>query len=317
MMNSGWRRVAFGLAVSALLTTPLLARAPIGKLVSFEGFVEVSSDGVNWRVADRARNLFPGYLVRTGKDSRAQIVETLGKEEHTREVGPFSTVEVTRDGARLLPGSLSEARGQTGIFGFLSALERKFSRDQRYTTVRRNLVDVTRVKTPRDVVLSADYPELVWQNAGAAFRYRLLVDGQAIDVPAAAAEQDFVSVSVPTQTGGSHAFLIEVMAADGSRAFADNAEGTLTWLPPEQSSTLVAQHRAMLEDRTKDDLQIVEFLLENGLLVQAMLHARAYSRDNPDDAYMSQQLAKTYTLLELEAMQKREADRFQTIAIAE
>jgi hypothetical protein len=313
MVRSSWQRLCAGLCVCLLVAGPAAARKPVGKLVTFEGYVEVSSDGVTWRVADRARNLFPGYLVRTGKDARAQIVETLGADERARDVGAFTTVEVTRDGVRLVPGTLSEPASSGGLFGFLSALERKFSRDQRYTTVRRNLVDATKVQTARDVVLAADYPELAWQNAGAAYRYRLVIGGRAIDVPAAAADQDFVSFTVPVQAAGSHPYRIEVLSADGSRVFADDNEGTLTWLAAEQAGPLVAQHRALLADRGRDDLDIVEFLMENGLVVQAMLHARAYVADNPDDVYMSQQLAKAYALLELDALQKREADRFQVI----
>lgn len=289
------------------------ARAPVAKVTTFTGTVEVSTDGQRWRPLKRAKLLFNGYRVRTGANGTASVA---GRGDDAFDLGPRTVVAVESRALRVVSGQATRPQRETGLTAFFSDLQRRFVSRQRYTTVRRGVDDAWQVLTPDHVTASADYPTLVWQNGGASVRYRLHVGSQAFDVPAAPAGVPYVTYQLRDVAPGTHTLLVEVLDADGTVKFADPNGGELVWLDAEASRQVKAQHAAMLADASNTDEEIAEFLSSKGLLVAAMTHCHDYLVDSPEDEAMTLAYLKALKELRLDALHAKTVANLAQVASA-
>lgn len=309
------KRVLSGVAaaVIALLADNALARAPVAKLTEYTGAVEVSVDGKQWRPVTRAKLLFAGTEVRTGKDGHATLIASANNS--ALELQGNTVVAVRDKDLHVVSGEAAAPRAQSGLFSFFADIQRRWESRQRYTTVRRGVENPWQVETANAVSASADYPDVVWQNGGNEFTYRLTVDGKVFSVPAAAADAPFVRYALTGISPGAHQYRIEVLDQTGAVKYTDKDGGKLTWLTAQKSQTVHKQHVAMLADKSKDDDEIAEFLAGNGLLVPAMEHYRAVTAANPAEIDVLPALLKLYAGLRLDTLRQQEATTYTRLAV--
>ena len=309
------KRVLGGVAaaVIALLADNALARAPVAKLTEYTGAVEVSVDGKQWRPVTRAKLLFAGAEVRTGKDGHATLIASANNAALELQA---DTVVVVRDkDLQVVSGEAAAPRSRSGLFSFFADVQRRWESRQRYTTVRRGVENPWQVETANAISVSANYPDLVWQNGGSDVTYRLTVDGKVFAVPGVAADAPFVRFGLTDLAPGAHQYRIEVLDQTGVVKYTDKDGGKLTWLTAQKSQAVHTQHAAMLADKTKDDDEIAEFLAGNGLLVPAMEHYRAVTLANPAEIDVLPAVLKLYAGLRLDTLRQQEAATYTRLAV--
>lgn len=300
--------LALGWVGSAVAATP-----PVAKLVDVQGQVEYSRNGSDWRPVRQTKYLFAGYQIRTGKDGSGDLVNQNTGE--VQSLGSNSHVEVSADAVRLIAGNLSEPQAQSeGIFSILEGLANKFAKAQRYTTVRRNVsmegddaACDAKVRTPEQVTLSPDHPDLVWRNACPEFSYRLVIDAKEIPV-SAQSTAEMIRVPVAGLDAGKHTYRVEVLDADGV-VFKPKRDSELTWLSPTEDEELKAQIA-----KTGDDVFLKTDILESrNMHVAAMDAYRDYFNENPDDNEMRPLLIKIYGELNLVNLREQEARLYKSL----
>ena len=160
-----------GLGGEALAKSP-----PVAMLTQVKGDVQYSKNGKKWKKVRRNKYLFSGYQIKTGADGSGKLVNE--GTQMARKVGSGSVIKITDTGAEMVSGSLSEPEAAGSSLS--ASLSKRFAKAQRYTTVRRSVNKHKKVKlsTVKSISLSSKYPELVWEDMGSGFSYRLIIDGQ-------------------------------------------------------------------------------------------------------------------------------------------
>lgn len=304
-----WQRQVKGAMVALLLmafaTAASAASTPVAKLDGIQGTVEYSSVADKWKRATRPKYLFPGYMVRTGADGSARILNQGSGQ--SQQIAANTEVRVTEGGVEIVRGQLAAAEESTG--GFWQALVNKFSRAQRYTTVRRDVIEPCRVDTVANVTVSSQYPELVWMNAGPDCSYRLKVNNQVTEIPVSSTGE-MIRFRLPEMAAGEHAFTVEVV--QGSEVvYSQSKPSALRWLTAEETAKLAAEEQALRANSGFDEIQLAAFFEDKGLLVPAMDAYRAFMTNNPDENEMRPLLIKAYADLKLTDLRTKEATAYQ------
>ena len=286
-----------GMNVSVVAKEP-----PVAKLVQVVGSVQYSRNGTDWRKVRRTKYLFAGYHIKTGDDSSGKLINQ--NTGMVQTLGSNSQIEVGADKIRLVAGSLSEPKEQSG--SIFQGLSNKFAKAQRYTTVRRSVNKEEdscnpKVRTIRNVTLSSEHPDLVWRNACPEYSYRLVIDERPIDVPAQSTAE-MIRFKVVDVAPGDHAYRVEVLDIDG-----------VVYIPKKGSAfnVMSKSEEKKLKARTKkvvDDVFVLtDILEESGMFVAAMDAYREHFQENPDDNDMRPLLIKSYNDLKLSNLKESEA----------
>lgn len=287
-----------GHASAAPAASAPAAAAPVAKLDQVTGQVEYSRDGRQWRALTRAKYLFPGNQVRTGAAGSAQVLnQATGASQM---LAANSSIRVTAAGVEVVRGSLSAPESAGG--GFWSALVNKFTKAQRYTTVRRAVLPACKVDTVGRLTVSGAYPELVWRNAGPNCAYRLTVGTQTFDVPVSPTAE-MVRFRLPALPAGDHPFKVETVAAGVVNA--PDRTSTLHWQSAEESAKVATEEQRIRG--ANDDILLASFYEDQGLLVPAMDTLRGFMSTNPDENELRPLLIKTYSDLRLDDLKEKEA----------
>ena len=278
--------LAFCLLVG-MCTSVVAKEPPVAKLVQVEGKVEYSRNGISWKPVRRTKYLFAGYRIRTGKDGSGKLINQ--QTGTSQKLGPNSEITVAGTMIELVAGNLTEP--STEAASIFQGLSNKFAKAQRYTTVRRSASSSdesmcdTKVRTIREVTLSADHPDLVWRNACPEYSYRLVVDGKSMDVPAQATAE-MIRFTVDGVKAGAHSYRVEVLDNDGTVYIPKN-DSTFTWLAKSDMKK-IRKDAAQMDD---DVFLLTDYLEQKGLYVAAMDAYRDYFAENPDDNDMRQVLS--------------------------
>lgn len=299
--------VIAALAVAACVGTAQAA-GPVAKLTQVQGEVEYSKDGDRWRPVSRNKYLFEGYQVRTGADGSAVVINQISGK--SRDLGADALVVVDEGGAKAVKGSLSEPQSAFG--SFFQALYNKFSKAQRYTTVRRSAVRPEQFSTARQVKLSSQYPDLVWSKVGPEYSYRLTIENddgfsQSWSIPNDN-QGEVIRFTVPELAAGTYDYKVElllngeVIAAPSARRMPE-----LVWLSSEKSASVGAEMHKLRQDPNNDEIVLASYLEDAGLLVPAMDVYHTFFDQNPDETDMKPFLMKVYGDLKLEGLRAREA----------
>lgn len=295
------------LAFAALIGTAHAA-GPVAKLTQVDGEVEYSKDGERWRPVSRNKYLFEGYQVRTGADGTAVVINQISGK--SRDLGNDALILVEEGGARAVAGELSEPQSAFG--SFFQALYNKFSKAQRYTTVRRSAVRPEDFSTARQVKLSHQYPDLVWSKVGPEYSYRLTISNdegfsRTWDV-AHDNQGEVIRFTVPELAAGTYDYKVElllngeVIAAPSERRMPE-----LVWLSEDKSAAVGAELHKLRQDPNNDEIVLASYLEDSGLLVPAMDVYHTFFDQNPDETDMKPFLMKIYGDLKLEGLRVREA----------
>ncbi|TVS16229.1 MAG: hypothetical protein EA417_11140 [Gammaproteobacteria bacterium] len=298
--------------VLALAAMTAEASGPVARVMDIEGTIEFSRDGERWQSVTRAKYLFPGQQVRSGRDSRARVINQASGE--IRELGESTTI-VVEDGDLQVVAGRNFGVEQQSRGGFWQAMRNKFATTQRYTTVRRSVRsadDQPQVDTARNISVGGSWPDLVWSNAGPEYAYRLTVGEETFDI-APASTSEMIRFKLPEMEAGEYAYKLEVML-DGEAVYRPRRESTLTWLDDEQAAEVKAGLEAMKNDPVRNDpFMIADFYEEQGLLVAALDTYRDFFRDHPDENDMRPFLIKAYHDLRLLDLREKEAITYNTI----
>lgn len=279
---------------------------PVAKLQDVSGTVEFSRGGEDWKLVTRTKYLFAGYQVRTGDDSSASLLnQTTGQSQ---ALGANAMVRINEGGFEVVKGQLGAAESETG--SFWQALANKFSRAQRYTTVRRGKVELCKAEAGTNITVAASHRELVWANAGPDCSYRLQIDGKTHEIPVASTAE-MVRFTLPELAPGEHQFVIENVQ-NGEVKHKANRPSKLKWLSAEEAAVLVKEEQQLREQSGGDQIVLAAFYEDKGLKVAAMDAYRAYMAENPEDVEMRALLAKAYADLKLDELRNGEALAFQS-----
>ena len=277
--------------------------APVAKLVDILGSVEYSRDGTEWKPVTRTKYLFAGYQIKTGEDGAGKFVNQV--DGTTQDVGPNSEILVVANGLELVSGDLGDAKQDAG--DIFEGLSNKFATAQRYTTVRRSVTKAaddacdSKVRTIREVTLSAGFPDLVWRNGCPEYSYRVVVDGVSHEV-AAHSTAEMIRYSVTDMAPGEHSYHVEVLDQDGT-LYIPKSESSFVWLDKAAEDTLMAKLKA-----AEDDVFVVADLLEaQNMHIAAMDKYRSYFAGNADDNDMRPLLVQSYQTLKLSNLRESES----------
>ena len=276
---------------------------PVAKLVQIEGAVEYSRNGTDWRPVTRTKYLFSGYQIKTGGDGGGKLIDQ--ESGMSQDLGPNSEILVEESSVALVSGSLTEPKQESATI--FEGLSTKFATAQRYTTVRRSVTKHdepacdNKVRTIKDVTLSPSHPDLVWRNACPEYSYKLIIDGNAVDI-AAQSTSEMIRYAVTDMAPGEYSYRVEVLDKDGT-----------VYIPRSDSSfTLVdaSQEKKIMKDleAAGDDSFVKSGILEQkNMYIAAMDSYREYFAENPDDNDMRPLLIQSYQDLKLSNLRESEA----------
>ena len=276
---------------------------PVAKLVQIQGAVEYSRNGTSWRPVKRTKYLFAGYQIKTGSDGGGKLINQ--ENGMSQVLGPNSEIVVQESIVALVNGSLSEPKQESA--SIFEGLSTKFATAQRYTTVRRSVTKHdepacdNKVRTIKKVTLSPAHPDLVWRNACPEYSYKLIIDGNAVDI-SAESTSEMIRFAVTDLEPGEYAYRVEVLDNDGT-----------IYIPRSDSKfTLVdakAEKKVMKDlEAAGDDAFVRSGILEQqNMYVAAMDSYREYFKENPDDNDMRPLLIQSYQDLKLSNLRESEA----------
>jgi len=296
----------------ALGASPLAASGPVARVMEIDGTIEFSRDGAGWEPVTRTKYLFAGHQVRSGEESGATVIDQ--KSGDVFVLGASTTIQATDTEIALLAGDDFGVREQAQG-GFWQALRNKFATTQRYTTVRRSVRsadDQPQVGTARSLTVGAQWPELVWSNAGPEYAYRLTV-GDAIFNVQPSSTSEMIRFRLPELAAGEHAYQVEVIL-DGEIVYTPRRPSDLTWLSAEQEAVIEAELEALRRDPVSDDPFVIADLLErHELLVAALDVYREFFSEHPQENDMRPFLIKAYHDLRLLDLREKEAITYNTV----
>lgn len=278
------------------------AAGPVAMLTEVEGLVEYSKDGEKWKKVRRNKLLKEGYQVRSGADGSVKIIiQSSGK---TRALGKDSVVKVTDSGVESVSGTLSEASDNST--SLLAGVSNRFAKAQRYTTVRRSVdkKKKLKLKTIKEIVISNKYPDIVWDNLGSEYSYRVILDGKSTDV--AASEDKMVRHKVTGLSEGTHTLKVEVLK-DGEVVYTPKKDSSVQWLSDAEMAKVEEGLAEVTKVAPDNDFFVAYYLNEQGLTVAAMDAYRSYLAENNDDNEARPMLIEVYHQLKLKNLKKAEA----------
>ncbi|MBF0187826.1 MAG: hypothetical protein HQL50_07860, partial [Magnetococcales bacterium] len=224
------------------------------------------------------------------------------KRNISRKLGPSSEIKIDSEGATLISGKLSDPVKAFG--NLMEGLQNRFSKTQRYTTIRRG---ASRKRlTARKITLSQEFPDIVWENIGPGYSYRLIIGEKSIDI--SQREGDVVRYTVSGLKPGIHPFGVEVRKDD--QTVFEASMGKLTWLTNEKMARLQEGIRVLQTAVPGDDFLLAGLLEEHGLMVPAMDHYQKHFSNYPEDNDMRPMLVQAYGKLRLEKLRQLEAKRY-------
>ena len=301
MRFRGLGTVAMMLSVIGFSNYTIAREAPVAKLVQVEGEVQYSRNGIAWRPVRRTKYLFNGYQIRTGSDGNGKLINQLTGT--SQNLGADTHIEMGKQEVQVLEGALSRPTQEST--SMWESLVNKFSRAQRYTTVRRNIPECEiNVRTIKTLSISEDHPDLVWENCESTFKFKLAINGESMDLPAQ--DGELYRYSVSGLEPGEHSFQVTAISKDGSEEFTQRKPSSFTLLDAQQSRGVQEQVEAV-----GDDAFVAAGIYEaNGLFVAALDEYRHYFGENPDDNDMRPMLVLSYQQLKLRDLRHKEAVTF-------
>lgn len=297
------------LGFALLLTTPALAlpNEPVAMLLNAQGKVEYSSDSKNWKEVSRNKFLFQNERVRTGDDSTCKLIDQ--KTDAVISLKPNSEIEISAGNIKAYSGEIAQ---EDSPVNFMGILQRKFAKVQKYAVVLRSASKKKhRFNIANEIVLSQDYPELVWESLGTEYEYRLIVDGKVFDVPAT--DKKIVRFKLPVMKAGEFSYTVQALK-NGVVIYTPKKMKNLRWMPDAEQKALIEGKRCIQKIDPCNRFLLANYFDEMGLKVAAMDEYQKFFEENPDENDMRPFLIKVYNDLKLKAMKSEEIMRYNQMA---
>ncbi|MDH5560113.1 MAG: hypothetical protein OEY59_04580 [Deltaproteobacteria bacterium] len=283
---------------------------PVAVLSLAKGKVEYTKDGKKWKKVRRNKFLFDGFQIRTGPDGSAKLTNQKSGKEFT--LGGNTLIEVSLTGLKAKQGSLPPAENGNQL---VSGLMKKFTKSQSYTTVRRGVSKKRiHVDAIRDVVLTDEYPDFVWDNAGKEYSYILKIGDQTYKIEPT--EKAVVRVKIKPFEGKQE-FFISVMKGNELiteirpyKSRGEEKNRTMAWLKGASKDELNKKIEAIKVSYPENSFMLGSLFEEQNIWVAAMDQYKNYLQENPDEVEMTPYLFKTYKELRLDTTYKNELDQY-------
>jgi hypothetical protein len=281
--------------------------APVVLLIQATGEVAYSTGGKQWKPIRRNKFLYRGYTLRTGADGRCKLLDQ--ETDEIRTVENNTVVKIDEKGLKVLKGRISEASPAGGLAGFL---ERKFARVQKYTAVRRSANPRTprQLKTARQITLSPDYPDLVWESWGPLYSYELTVGEKRFEVPPS--KEDVIRFTLTAMTPGVFPYGVKVLY-QGEVLQRQKQDGELRWLSDEDAQAFNRRKMHIEELAREDGFLLGNLMDDEGFKVAAMDAYRRFMAENPEANEVRPFLIKVLSDLHLDRLRQRESVRYHQL----
>jgi len=277
------------------------ANGPVGLLIQTHGDVYHSFRGKNQIKVYRNMFLFKGSSIKTGPGSTCRFIDQVNSK--LIDVQENTEIQLLNIGVHVVTGKITKGPVNGG---FLQGLRRKYSRVQRYSSIQRRIhkkVDID-FSTAKKIVISNNYPDIVWENIGTQYKYQLHINNQVYQVPASQ-NPDIVRYNLKNLKPGQYTYKVTVLKDNEQIAHSD----------PQNQIIFISDEEQIKVDYTKqciDQLgQTNQFiqayhLEEKGLYVAAMDLLYQNSKDNHINNDVRMFLIKTYNDLKLKKLKKKE-----------
>ncbi|MEZ4526731.1 MAG: hypothetical protein R2941_12495 [Desulfobacterales bacterium] len=272
---------------------------PLAMIIDAKGEVAYSPDGAAWKPVNRNKFLFEGWRVKTGEGSVCKLLKH--QSEMIEVLAGGTEVEMEAAQTKVLSGNISDTRPARSFGAFL---KRRFASVQKYTVTRslKPARDI-RLKTAREITLSEDYPDLVWDNPGSEYSYQLFVGDKMFEIPGT--HKDMVRFPVPGPFPGENSYCVNVLYK-GEVLYAPADRNVLKWLSDEEKKAFHQELARILEIAPDNEFLMGVFMEEKGFRVVAMDRYRNFLEENPDADEVKPFLLRVLGDLELEKLKKAE-----------
>lgn len=305
------RLIKASLILSAAVLFSMSAAAtpkdgPVILLIQAKGNVLFSADGKIWKNIRRNKFLYEGWHVRTGHDGTCKLID-----QHTGMIQPVdNNIElVIRAGKiKAVKGVIDDPERAGTITGFL---KRKFAKMQKYTVIKRHsaVKEQTKLKTAKNIRLSKDYPDLVWENIGPEYSYQLIAGEKVFDVPSA--KGDMIRFRLPRMKPGQFDYCVQVLYK-GEILYSPEKKNRLTWLSDAEMKSFQDEKQDIQQVDSDNGFLLGNFMDEKGLKVAAMDQYRKFLSENPGANETRLFLIKIYNDLKLKKMKQTEIAVYQS-----
>ncbi len=289
---------------------------PVAVLFQVKGKIEYTKNGKKWRKVRRNKFLFAGYQVRSMENSSGKItVKTTGKN---LTLDPNTVLEITTNDVKVLKGNVGQAEKTNRL---VSGLVKKFSKSQSYTTVRRAAnTGELKLNAVRDVVISNNYPFMVWDNLDNSYSYKLMIGDKVYEI--AASDSEYVRAKIDSFAGKKEFKIIaiqngaEIAELQPYKSRGELKNHTVSWLSSDQQQELDKIVTELAQEYGEDTFILGTYYEKQDMWVAAMDQYRKYLADNPDDIEMTPYLFRVYKKLKLDGIYKKELEAWN-LAMAE
>ncbi len=292
----------FSLCIFSLSRAEEADSTPPVMIIQARGQVLYSPGNNIWEPVKRNRFLYEGYRLQTGKDGCCRLID---RQTHLiQKMAENSEIEIRKEGHRLIRGSISEAESADIVMSFL---KRKFSRVQKYTSIRRNGSRTVQVKTVPILLLSRTYPDLVWENPGPEYSFLLKIGEKEYRVPASGKKIIRFRLNASEEPEpGIHPYSVAVLY-QGEVIQHSPEKGRIHWLSQRENQIFAERQDKIRRIDPHNGFLMGNILDEYGFKVAAMDCFRNYLEENPEINEVRPFLMKVYSDLNLTALQQSEA----------
>jgi len=284
---------------------PIMAdlKPPAFLLIKAEGTVEFCKGKNKWKRIRRNKFLFDNYQVRTLQNSSCQLIDE--KNQKSFIMQDNSQVKILNNKLLSIKGQLSEGQ-KPGHFE--NYWEKKFTKVQEYTAALRTKMNKNIKLNTQDIVLSNDFPEIVWENQGSEYAYRLHINNESYQVNGV---DDHIIRYIPQKLpAGKYSYQIDVVDEYGDILWKSKKSNTLIWLSEKESQKIVGRIHE-IEANTNNSFIIANYLEDLGLNVPAMDYYKRYFSNNPNEHEMRPYLINIYRKLGLKALRNAECKLYK------
>lgn len=274
---------------------------PVAMLIQAKGDVVWSSDGKTWKNVRRNKFLFEGYHVKTGDGASCKLMNQ--QTNMIEPIGEGAEVEIHAAGTKVVKGDAVKAESAAD---FMSFLERKFAKVQKYTAVTRKPTRPSqkiKLKTIGNITLSDNHPDLAWENIGLEYTYRLTVGENAYDIENCC--ESVIRFSVPRQNAGDFAYSVQVLYK-GEVIYSPERTGTIHWMSDAEVDTFGKKARKIGEIDPGNGFLVGTLMDEHGLKVAAMDQFQNFLDENPESNEVRPFLIMVLDDLELKSLKEAE-----------
>lgn len=284
------------------------AKDPVAVLYQVKGDVKYTRNGKKWKKVRRNKFLFSGYKIKTGENGSGMI--TNQKTGKNLALNPSSIIAI--EGGKLIAqkGELGATADSSKL---LTGLMRRFTKSQSYTTVRRAAKKKSdKMKVVRNIVLSEDYPHLVWPNYGSDLSYLLMIGEDKYEIPASS--QDIIKVKIKPFTGRKN-FQLKAQK-EGKEILTlkqyKRNNYLIKFLTQKEQDKLNKELQTISENYPDNSFMLGSLYEKKKIWVAAMDQYKKYLNDNPEEIEMTPYLFKVYKKLKLEKTWKEELAQFKS-----